>query len=229
MNKRLIAAAADSSLRSVGRLRLPVVHLSCSFDSLREPSNEVSGGILAVGGDIRYSLAGTVADICFRHAFRAVMFGFGAAPQLETMRICGALTARGIGVYLTEEAWLSGCGAKAVISSAVTGGSFRQMLEDAVRKFGAENTVLDLERLRHSFSLPCPDGRGTFVDRLPEGEVFVSDELCCKYISRHNGKHFILFDDVSTVRMKETAAAEYGVAEMIAMYPEWSLEEISEM
>lgn len=229
LNKRLVVAAADAELKNIDGLMLPVAHLSCSFDSLKDPSGGIKGGILAVGGDMRHALAGTLSDICARHGFTAVMMGFGASPQLETMRICSALRSRGIGVYLTEEAWLAGCGAKAVISSAVTGGSFRLMLEDAVRKFGAENTVLDLERLRHSFSIPCPDGRGTFIDKLPRGDIFMSDELCCKYISRDKGKQFILFDDVSTIRLKGKTAAEYGVCEMIAMYPEWSAQEISEM
>lgn len=229
MNRSLIIAASDTGSEAAGKLGAPTAHLSCSFDKLRPPPEHIRGGLLAVGGDIRASLSGQLIEICLRHGFRAVIMGFGFSAQLDTLRICSALGRQGIRAYLTREAWVSGCGAKALISSAVTGGSYRQMIGDAVKKYGANNIALDLERLRHSFTLPCRDGRGAYLRTLPGEASYFSEELCCRYITRENGKSFVLFDDTETARLKTDIAAESGISEVFALYPEWSLDELKQL
>ena len=51
--------------------------------------------------------------------------------------------------------------------------------------------------------------------------VFFSDELCAHYftfMSRQNGAHFILFDDLSSVRKKLHVARSLGISDALLPY-----------
>lgn len=47
-----------------------------------------------------------------------------------------------------------------MISSALSGGSLRQRLEEAVERYGPQRTTLAVERVAEDFFLPPQPGRG---------------------------------------------------------------------
>lgn len=226
MKKRIFVAASDGDYNSTGKLPLTPVHLSCRFDGFDAPPDGIRGGMLAVGGAVSADAADAIAALCRERGFAAVIAGFEASRAVDVILLCRGLTRQGVGVYLTEEAWLPECGAGVLLSAAVTGGSFHGRIDDACRRYGAENILLDLERLRHVFRLPCRDGHGEYLSRLPDGDVFFSEALYCSYITLERGSEFVLFDDCESAARKISLACERGISRYSLMYPEWSTDEI---
>ena len=100
----------------------------------------------------------------------------------------------------------------------------------AVNRCGPERLALDLERVQMDFPLPCPTGCGTPLThgellslrtRYPSS-VYYSRELMAKYFTytAEGGTHFVLFDDVETLRRKVRLAQELGIQKAFLMYPE---------
>lgn len=121
--------------------------------------------------------------------------------------------------------------ARIMISSALSGGSLKQRLNEAAAKYGAEKLVLAVQRSAEDFFLPSPSGGGTplsreelqkrIQDRAPS--IFFSDELCAHYftyMSRQSGAHFVLFDDAGSIRKKLFLAKEAGIRQAVLAYPE---------
>ena len=61
----------------------------------------------------------------------------------------------------------AGCSshARALVSSAVSGGSLEQRLRDVLGRYGQERVVLFLERRAEDFFLPSPTGSGQPLSR----------------------------------------------------------------
>ena len=108
-----------------------------------------------------------------------------------------------------------------LVTTAVSGGSLRELLESAIAQYGAKRLVTGMERVAMDFSLPCPSGEGTPLTprQLAElrrdcgASVFFSESLCAKYFTCRRGGvwHFILFDDEETLRRKEALARSLGI------------------
>lgn len=120
--------------------------------------------------------------------------------------------------------------ARVLVSSALSGGSLVQRLEEARDRFG-ERAVLALQRTAEDFFLPSPSGCGEplsraelrrRMDRLRPA-VFFSRELCARYftyMSRESGAHFVLFDDKDTLAKKLEVARSLGISTAVAAFPE---------
>ena len=118
-----------------------------------------------------------------------------------------------------------------VVSSAISGGSLRQRLNDATKKYGAERIILECERNCEDFTLPANTGSGkrmavseldNLFSRLMPIPYFSSD-LCTYYFTyrdRNNYSHFVLFDNASSIRKKLSVAADAGITSAILVYPE---------
>lgn len=120
--------------------------------------------------------------------------------------------------------------ARVLISTALSGGTLRQRLEEAAAVYGGDRLALDLQRLRMDFPLPCPSGEGRPLTG-PELEgllgkrepsVFYSGDLCAKYFTyTENGAgHFVLFDDAGTLSRKIRAGQELGIPFGLLQFPE---------
>lgn len=117
-----------------------------------------------------------------------------------------------------------------LVCTALSGGTLRRRLEEAVQRFGVQRLALDLQRLRMSFPLPCPSGEGTpltaeeLQDLLQQRQpsVFYSADLCAKYFTytRDGSSRFVLFDDVDTLHKKLQLGKSMGVPTGLLMYPE---------
>lgn len=115
-----------------------------------------------------------------------------------------------------------------VVSTALSGGTLRQRLGDACRRFGARRLALDLACVRMDFSLPAPYGAGTALtpQQLTElrgrRTVFFSPELCARYFTYEQSgmTHFVLFDDADTLHRKIALGTELGIPAGFLALPE---------
>ena len=157
--------------------------------------------------------------------------GQAAADRLAFLEKLRAAMARsGRRLYLPERYALQVPGSTAVICTALSGGTFQQRLEEAVRRFGRSQTALDVERLAMDFSLPAPSGSGTPLSqealqtllRELSPATFYSRDLCARYFTyaREERTHFVLYDDAETLRQKLRAGREMGLCAAFLMYPE---------
>src|SRR5699024_3899861 len=98
-------------------------------------------------------------------------------------KLCAAMNRTGRRLYLPEIYAQQVPGSTAVICTALSGGTFQQRLEEAVRRFGRAQTALDVERLAMDFSLPAPSGSGTPLS--PEDlQAMLQDPDCTTFYSR---------------------------------------------
>jgi hypothetical protein len=120
--------------------------------------------------------------------------------------------------------------ARVLISTALSGGTLRQRLEEAAAVYGGDRLALDLQRLRMDFPLPCPSGEGRPLTgpelegllEKREPSLFYSGDLCAKYFTyTENGAgHFVLFDDAGTLSRKIRAGQELGIPFGLLQFPE---------
>ena len=133
-------------------------------------------------------------------------------------------------LYVTEAYGNCSDKAKVLISTALSGGSLRQRLEDALQQYGGR-VALAVERVAEDFFLPSPTGQGTPLSREElkarmeerSPSVFFSSELCAHYftyMSKQNGAHFILFDDAGSIRKKLQIARSLDIEDAILAYPQ---------
>lgn len=119
-----------------------------------------------------------------------------------------------------------------ILSTAVTGGTLLQRLNDCVQAYGHGNIVLDFEILSHDFLLPANTGRGQKISPKKISELIeytgakpqFSSELCCHYFTYNSrqGLHFVLYDDSYSIYKKIELAQKLGIRKGIFFYPEVS-------
>ncbi len=115
-----------------------------------------------------------------------------------------------------------------LVCTALSGGSLRALLEEAVKKYGAERVAVGVERVSMDFPLPCRSGYGAPLSqeslaalrRRYQTPVFFSEALCAKYFTyRACGKtRLVLFDDDETVRRKLALARSLGIRDAFTVY-----------
>ncbi len=140
-------------------------------------------------------------------------------------RLCGQYGRR---LFVPEKYAAHAPQATVLVNTAVTGGTLKSCLDDAVRRFGSARIALDLERLRLDFTLPHSAGLRralslTELRRLREGKaLYLSEELCARYFTYRagNDNHYVLFDDAQTLRRKAAMAENMGIREAFFMLPE---------
>ena len=201
----------------------------------------VRGGPMVIGDQGFDGSGGEAAPFCQEvlrecaaRGFTGVTWDFERRPiplrAAAVQNLGELLSRRGWPLYVTEPYGLYSDKAGVLISSALSGGSLRQRLEDARETFGGR-VVLAVERVAEDFFLPSPTGQGVPLTRedlrarLEERSpsVFFSSELCAHYftyMSRENGAHFILFDDAGSIRKKLQLARGLGIETAVLAYPQ---------
>ncbi len=220
-------------------------HLSCGWKHFATlaysmdrpfpaPRAALRGGCMILGGQIRSARAAETANECRRRGIDTVVCGFSPCPGLELLRFCDVLRRRGLRCVVAEQLWQEGCGAAVLLSTAISGGTLQQRLEEAAARCG--EVYLDLERTRQVFSLPCPDGTGKPIDREELAHLsreaescFFSPDLQCKVlvVRREASLRFVLYDDAETLLRKTRLAQQLGISRGFLLVPqEWSPEEV---
>ena len=113
---------------------------------------------------------------------------------------------------VVPEVWrdlLPNCGI--LISSALSGGSFRERIAQAARS-APKRCWLLLDPMQTEFHLPCPDGQGKRVTIINYGHSFYSEHLCCQYTHycRDNRGTMVLWDTEDTLQTKMQLAQDAG-------------------
>ena len=135
--------------------------------------------------------------------------------------------------YVSEPYGRHAATGRVLIPTALSGGSLRQRLSEAVERYGAGRVTLAVERSAEDFFLPSPNGQGHPLTREElaakqkelSPSIFFSDELCARYftyMNRQSGAHFVLFDDAGSIRKKLRLAEALGIERALFFYPEVS-------
>ncbi|MEG1857566.1 MAG: hypothetical protein RR216_02410 [Pseudoflavonifractor sp.] len=174
---------------------------------------------------------------CLARGFDGVICDFETRPFSILGKIISELgelmAKRGWPLYVTEPYARFSEKTKVMISSALSGGSLRQRLGEAVTAYGAERVALSVERVAEDFFLPSPAGQGVSLSRTELAQrieelspsIFFSGELCAHYftyMSPKTGAHFILFDDGGSIRKKLQIARGLDISDAILSYPQVS-------
>ena len=172
---------------------------------------------------------------CVARGFTGIVCDFegGCLPPLEQIVLeLGNQCFRRTWTLIVPEAY-GHCSqhTKVMISSALSGGSLFQRLQEAQERFGRDRVVLAVQRVAEDFFLPSPTGGGVplsqeSLQQLIEEKspsIFFSNELCARYftyMSPETGAHFVLFDDGSTLKKKIEGAHGLGIHTVLAAWPE---------
>lgn len=165
---------------------------------------------------------------CSVRSFQGVFFDF-EGPAIPVLRralehLAPVFQKRRWSLYVPENYALSSPAVKVVIPTALSGGSLRQRLGQAVQTYGADRTVLGLEWAAEDFTLPAMNGSGQALSweelerllRQRSPAVYFSDELCAHYFTyMHTGQsaHFALYDDPASMAKKLFVASGLGIRE----------------
>lgn len=200
--------------------------------SLTLPAH-VQGGLLLLTGPENPAVPqpDTLARDILRECLRRRYTGVVIEPQLPAAALSALaeLCRRyGRALYVAEPCGHMVPDARVVVSTALSGGTLRQRLRDACRRFGARRLALDLACVRMDFSLPAPYGTGTALtpQQLTElrgrRTVFFSPELCARYFTYEQSgmTHFVLFDDADTLHRKIALGTELGIPAGFLALPE---------
>ena len=181
------------------------------------------------------ALCAAVLRECSRRSYGGAVLDFEDAPRRDRIvfaeRLERALTTSRRALYVPENYLPSPKTAVPLICTAMSGGTFTERLQEAIRaRGGAGRLALDIQRLRMDFRLPARSGEGIplsgeALEQLMAREapaVFFSRDLCARYFTyTEKGKtHFVLFDDADTLNQKLKTGAKMGFAAAFFMWPE---------
>ena len=193
------------------------------------------GGLMLIGDSQECGsddvLARDILRECLRRSYDGIVLDWhhsgtehgGLTARVD--RLCGQYGRR---LFVPEQYAAHAPQATVLVNTAVSGGTLKSCLDDAVRRFGSARIALDLERLRLDFTLPHSAGLRralslTELRRLREGKaLYLSEELCARYFTYRagNDNHYVLFDDAQTLRKKAAMAENMGIREVFFMLPE---------
>ena len=151
---------------------------------------------------------------------------FPAAELTEAL--AQPLHRSGIALWVHEKCAHMAPGARILVCTALSGGDIENRLSTCCRAFGPDRIVLDLQRLRMDFPLPCPTGEGIpLTDEqlaaLQTGrQIFFSRELGARYFTYRRGgeTRFVLLDDGDTLHRKIALGERLGIHRGLLTLPE---------
>ena len=170
---------------------------------------------------------------CQARGFTGILFDAESPPSPAFSRIISILSEetvrRGWSFYLPEAYSNYSDSARILVSSAISGGSLRQRLSSALERYGPQRITLCIDRSAEDFFLPAPSGSGKPLSReelqqkikLVSPSIFFSNELCAHYFTymdRSSAAHFVLFDDVGSIRKKIDLAEQVGIRRFLLFY-----------
>ena len=240
--ERYLAAAPDLLSRA-WQFSLPVAHAAYRVDPMgrlaaRDLPQQVRGGLLMLSDrelPNRISpeiLCRDILQECQRRSYGGAVLDFDSAPTTQTVQLLrqleDGLSRQRRQLYVPESWGSYARQATVLICTAISGGTLRGRLEQAIRQFSPRPIALDCQRLAMDFLLPSPNGEGApltnaQLDRLRQGHTpYFSPDLCARYFTYRTSAHthFVLFDDADTLRRKLALAEELGIGSAFFMLPE---------
>lgn len=226
-------AAAPGLRDAACAVRLPVANAAYRIQNgalcaLPMPPSLCGGAMLIAESDGSCGDAAVrgVLQECTRRRYGAVIVPF-PAPAL-TGSLARPLHRAGISLWVHETCAHTAPGGLVLVCTALSGGDILRRLRDCCRAFGADRIVLDLQRLRMDFPLPCPTGEGVYLtgEQLAQRQrgraVFYSRTLGARYFTYRSGSEtrFVLFDDGDTLRRKAALGESLGIRRALLTLPE---------
>lgn len=241
---RLILAAPPDKGRGALSFGVPVAHMAYRMGSgphlFRANFPVIIRGGLMVIDDNGFDGLGESGPFCQEVMRECVARGFdGIVCNFEprSFPIQGKIVAelgelaykRHWPLYVTEPFARFSDKSKVLIPTALSGGSLRQRLQEAVEQYGSARVALSIERVRLDFLLPSPSGQGTPISQEElqqrieaiSPSIFFSNELCAyyfTYMSPNSGAHFILYDDAGSIRKKLQVARSLDISDAIVPF-----------
>ncbi len=200
------------------------------------------GGMMGVydGGGLHradpQALAQSIVLECKRRGYHGVILDIEGETGLYQLmqQLSAHLAERGIVHVVPLSMAHAAPHAKILIPSAISGGSFVEMLQSFSARFGASNLCLELVRSCNDFVMPSFSPQGVALSPTDFSDIlrkhspipYFSREMCSKYFTyRTDGQaHFVLFDDAATAAQKIVLAREHGFFAAFALYSDWGAE-----
>jgi hypothetical protein len=169
----------------------------------------------------------TILAECTARDYSGVVLDIEGAPDRTSAELARLISAaardRGLRFFAAERLALA-AGAPyggVLIHTALSGGSLEARLRDATDLFGAGHAALEIDVIAEDFTLPAPRGEGRELSRSELSALAArhcqkphfSEALCCNYFTYRDGtaRHFILYDDLGSVRAKLSLGARLGI------------------
>jgi len=141
------------------------------------------------------------------------------------------LSSRGIVHFVPLSMAKAAPQAKYIIPSAVSGGSYQEMIAGYAERYGASKLGLELVRTCSDFLMPSYSPEGNILSATQFREitetyqpsVYFSPELCAKYCTyrKEEEHHFLLFDDAGSAAKKLAIAGRQGYFAAFMLYRDW--------
>lgn len=172
---------------------------------------------------------------CAARGFQGVFCDFEGTPTPTLERIIAMLSSafqkREWSLYVPQGYADHAPNAKVVVPTALSGGSLRHYLREAMDHYGTQRVVLGLQWSREDFTLPARSGSGTplsvaelnDIRQKRRPSVYFSDDLCAHYFTympTGESPHFVLFDDADSMSKKLDLARNLGIREAFLPYPD---------
>ena len=234
--ENLILAATPGEITAAGAWGHGLAHLSYRVGEgphLFRANFPVAprGGLMVIddshfrGGGEAETFCNEILRECAARKFHGVVCRFLSRPHAAltgaVSRLGELCHERGMALYVTEGYGGASHHARVILSTALSGGSLKERLDEAVSRFGSGRVCIWAERTAEDFLLPSPGGAGApltteELQRRREetgAAVFFSPELCAHYFTYMAGEkgHFVLFDDAGSIRKKIHVAREAGI------------------
>ncbi|MCD8334711.1 MAG: hypothetical protein LUC35_05100 [Clostridiales bacterium] len=204
------------------------------------PPEAISGGVLAAE-DSRLRQVGGGAVFCQQAARECKARGAAgfwanwSRPAEGTMsaltaELDAALDRQGLALWVGEP-YGPGCPtAQVLISSALSGGTLKGRLGEAMERLGRNRVVLAVERMAADFALPAVSSQGQPLTRRELAALqeryrpkrWYAEELCAWYFTyeQEGQVHLVLYDDGESIRRKLLLAKELGIAQALVAWAE---------
>jgi len=175
-------------------------------------------------------------NVCSKHALHGIVADLTPPVTADKHRFLSLLFREfyrsPYQLFVPEEYSDISPNAVVILCSAMSGGIFKERLNEAAERFGRHRLALDLQRLIMDFTIPAPTGSGTPMTPAQlksltaslRPAIFYSTELCAKYFTyrRQGQHHLILFDDTATLTEKIRIAKSMGISCFFFSYPDVS-------
>ena len=204
--------------------------------------SDPKGGVMAVDFSEPFqrsaavSLSEAIVRECLRRSFSGIFLDTPKScshdHRAAALTVAEKASSAGIAIYISHRIHSNTCGAKAVIGTAVSGGSFTGYISSAIQKYGAENIALEADLIMSDFTLPDRSGSGRELRSEEFKKLysaygrnsFFSKELMAYYFTyTSNGKtHFVLYETSQSIRAKLSAANKMGINTAFLYYPDFN-------
>jgi hypothetical protein len=202
-------------------------------------ASDIRGGFMVLdtggftGGGPLASLTADVIGECVKRAFTGIVINAGGSTSPSQISLSASLAKaaekHGLAYFVPEALAETGTHTIVRISAAISGGTLKRRLSDAIEKYGADRMAVEVERILMDFTLPTLSGVGgelsndefrRLIDRYNPKSFFSSD-LMVNYFTYHDnqGTHVVLHDNAESLRRKLAALPDFGIEYAFLFYP----------